>query len=408
MTLTISNQPEPRALKLAFISPINLFDDGNGAARSLRTMLGQLSKRGFLCHALTACCFDVPPGESLPGRLSGHGLSPTGVLKEFGVSVWQGVVQGVGYNAVQFATQKRDQLTASEELVFRDTVRIWLEENRPDIVITFGGLLLDIEIQRCAKAAGAAVAFYLANPHYGRRETFANVDLILTNSSATVAHYANTMGLQCHNIGLFVDPEPIVAVARQPQFVTFINPVQEKGVSLFLKLVQRAHSVAPDMRFLVVESRGTLVNAMQRLGFPAELLAQITVLPQQQKMAAIYAQTRVLLMPSFWFETAGRILIEANANGIPVIAANRGGIAETLGDAGRVLPIPERCMTDYWHIPSDEEVQPWWDELLTLWRANAYYEVQAKKAHVAAQIQSIESKAAKLQQLLISLRGRAI
>lgn len=398
--------PHPtRPFTLAFIGPTNLFDEGSGAAQSVRTMLEQLALRGVACHAVTACSFDAPPGAQLPDKLRALGLAPSGQLSGFNVPVWQGRVRGVGYDIVQFMTQQRDQMTAIEELLLRDAARTWLDQHRPDVVVTYGGYLLDLELRRCARAAGALVAFYLANPRYNRPETFANVDLVLANSAATADLYAGTMGLRCHNVGLFVDADPVVATPRTPRFVTFINPLPEKGVTLFLKLVQRARQEAPEMRFLVVESRGALAPVLQHLGYSADLLQQVTVLPKQVQMGPVYAQTRILLVPSFWFEAAGRVLLEGNANGIPVLATNRGGIPETLGGAGKLLPIPERCASDHLAVPSDAEVQPWWDELLKLWRDDAYYETCAKRALEVAQTQTLAHKAENLLALLQSARA---
>lgn len=393
-------------LKIAFINPVNLFDAGNGAATSVRTMLEQLAKRGASCRVLTACCFDVPP-DGLAGAMGRRGFSPTGRIVEFDIPVWQGKVDGVSYDAIALTSQKRTQLTAIEEMVFRDTVSRWLEQHRPDIVMTFGGMLLDVEIQRCAKAVGAAVVFYLANPHYARRETFKHVDLVLTNSAASAAHYAASLGLQCHSVGSFVDVAPVVARERDPRFITFINPLPEKGVALFLKLVQKARQTAADMRFLVVESRGVIADALHKLNLPQDVLEYVTVLPRQEAMVDVYVQTKILLVPSFWFETAGRVLIEANANGIPVIASNRGGIAETLGEAGRILPIPDQCTNNHWHMPSDAEIALWWDELSKLWRASAYYEMQARKALAVALTQSLDRKTDLLAKLLLALLGKS-
>jgi len=211
--------------------------------------------------------------------------------------------------------------------------------------------------------------------------------------------------LRCHNVGLFVDADPVGATPRTPRFVTFINPLPEKGVTLFLKLVQRARQEAPEMRFLVVETRSALAGAVHRMGFSPSVLERVVVLPQQAQMAPIYAQTHTLLVPSFWFEAAGRVLLEGNANGIPVLATNRGGIPETLGGAGKLLPIPERCASDHLAVPSDAEVQPWWDELLKLWRDQAYYETCAKRALEVAQTQTLAHKAENLLALLQSARA---
>jgi hypothetical protein len=394
-----SGQPQ-RPLTVAFVGVFNLFDHASGAALSMATMLEQLAKRGIRCKALTACCFDAPPGDGLPDLLRGRGLSSNATTNLQEVPQWQGSVAGVGYTVIQMPNQQRTQVSAIEELVFRDKIRAWLADNRPDVVITFGGYLLDIEIQRCARAAGALVAFYLQTPNYTRHESFAQTDLILTNSDATAEHYARKLNMRCHNVGVFADAKAAVAKKRDPQFVTFINPLPEKGVALFLKLVARAAREVPDMRFLVVESRGVLATAMQKLGFPAALLERITVLPKQEHIAEVYAKSRILLVPSFWFEAAGRVLIEANANGIPVLATNRGGIPETLGGAGRLLPIPDRCTVDHWALPTDQEVLPWWEELRKLWTDRAYYDSMSGKALEVAKMQTIERDAANLDLLL--------
>jgi glycosyltransferase involved in cell wall biosynthesis len=402
--------PATAPLKVAFVSPFNLHDSSSGASQSVRTMLEQLAERGASCHALTACCFDLAPGEKLGELLRAKGLAPSGTIKEINMPVWRGRLRGVDYNAVQLAGQNRQQLSAVEEIFFRDTVRVWLAQNKPDIVLTFGGLLLDIEIQRCARAAGALVAFYLANPGYARPETFVNVDLILANSAATRQHYLQTMNIQSHSIGLFVNAQATLAAQHDPQFITFVNPTAEKGVALFLKLVLRAAAEAPDMRFLVVDSRNSFAAALQRFRVSALALKSITLLPKQESMTQVYANTSVLLMPSLWFEGAGRILIEANANGIPVLATNRGGIPETLGGAGCLLPIPDRCATDHWTMPDDDEVAPWWNELSRLLREPAYRQEMSARALAVARTQSLSVKGAMLDTLLrgaLAARTRA-
>ena len=54
-------------------------------------------------------------------------------------------------------------------------------------------------------------------------------------------------------------------------------------------------------------------------------------------MRGVYAQARVLLMPSVWEEAFGRTVIEAQLNGLPVLASNRGALPETVGNGGLTL-----------------------------------------------------------------------
>lgn len=49
-----------------------------------------------------------------------------------------------------------------------------------------------------------------------------------------------------------------------------------------------------------------------------------------EELYEIYQKSDVLLVPSEWDEPFGRVVIEGNANGLPVIGSNRGGIPEIL------------------------------------------------------------------------------
>ena len=61
-------------------------------------------------------------------------------------------------------------------------------------------------------------------------------------------------------------------------------------------------------------------------------------------------------------------------NGIPVIGSNRGGIPETVGNGGIVLPLPERLTPATKIVPEAEEVEPWVDAVIRLWDDREFYE----------------------------------
>jgi glycosyltransferase involved in cell wall biosynthesis len=52
--------------------------------------------------------------------------------------------------------------------------------------------------------------------------------------------------------------------------------------------------------------------------------------------AELFAKIDVLVVPSLWHEPLGRIVFEAYAHGLPVIATDRGGISEIVspGETG--------------------------------------------------------------------------
>ena len=118
-------------------------------------------------------------------------------------------------------------------------------------------------------------------------------------------------------------------------------------------------------------------------------------------MRPLYAATRVLLAPSLWYESWGRVATEAVINGIPVLASRSGGLPEAVGEGGICLETPEACRKDYLRIPTEEEMRPWMDALKRLldgdWREPC---ARAAAAH------DVERYADRLLELLTPLFNR--
>jgi glycosyltransferase involved in cell wall biosynthesis len=87
-----------------------------------------------------------------------------------------------------------------------------------------------------------------------------------------------------------------------------------------------------------------------------------------------------LLAPSLVRETFGRVASEAMANGIPVLASDRGALPETLGDSGFLFTLPDRCQSDSGEVPTPREVAPWVATIERLWDDPAWAEVQGSRA----------------------------
>jgi len=64
-------------------------------------------------------------------------------------------------------------------------------------------------------------------------------------------------------------------------------------------------------------------------------------------------------MPSLCRESPGRLAVEAMANGIPVLASNRGALPHTLGCAGFAFTIPIQFTPTKPELPSPRDVAPW-------------------------------------------------
>jgi len=119
----------------------------------------------------------------------------------------------------------------------------------------------------------------------------------------------------------------------EPDTVTFINPVKEKGVDVALAVAK----LLPHRRFLFVEAWPLRQERVEELERAIADLPNVTFRRWSEDVRPVYARTRVLLAPSQWVEAFCTVVFEANANGIPVVASRIGGIPTTVGRGGLLV-----------------------------------------------------------------------
>src|SRR6185436_5249322 len=130
------------------------------------------------------------------------------------------------------------------------------------------------------------------------------------------------------------------------------------------------------------------LNAIPGLDFTK--YPQIMAAPPVPDPADYFALTRLLIVPSI-SEAFGRVAAEAMINAIPPIVSNRGGLPETVGGdfstggGGRVLPIPDWMTTDSLQLPSENEVNPWFEAVCSLWDDPVLYQRMALRARQIAE-----------------------
>ncbi|MFD3620626.1 glycosyltransferase family 4 protein [Streptomyces sp. NPDC058676] len=129
-----------------------------------------------------------------------------------------------------------------------------------------------------------------------------------------------------------IEPAEFRAPERTPDgTVTLINPVAQKGGVLFSQLA--AH--CPDRTFRAI--RGWRQDGPVKPAY-VEMPDNVIVDGPFTDMREVYANTRLLLVPSVWEEAFGRVVVEAMINGIPVLVSDRGALPWLVGDAGTVVP----------------------------------------------------------------------
>ena len=115
--------------------------------------------------------------------------------------------------------------------------------------------------------------------------------------------------------------------------ILFFNPHPDKGGPLVVEIAK----VMPDLNFDFVAS-WTEDAAIATVRSAAQRVRNIHWHPATDDTREHLRSARVVLMPSQWVETWGRVASEAQVSGIPVIASNRGGLPEAVGLGGITLP----------------------------------------------------------------------
>jgi glycosyltransferase involved in cell wall biosynthesis len=186
--------------------------------------------------------------------------------------------------------------------------------------------------------------------------------------------------------------------------VTMVNPCAVKGISVFLALADRF----PHVEFHALRGWGTTAHDETELARRPNIKIIATVSDIEEELA----RTRVLLMPSLWYEGFGLIVTEAMLRGIPVIASNRGGLMES--KLGTSVAIPVNPITD-WEPRFDDRNMPvavipkqdidsWAEALASLLTDNELYakESSAARKSATAFVESLD--AGDLLRLLQSLQ----
>jgi len=123
----------------------------------------------------------------------------------------------------------------------------------------------------------------------------------------------------------FVHPDPGLG-EHAGGYALFVGRLSsEKGTNTLLKAWQQLGSKV----LLRIVGDGPLRKQVQ---LAAERNPGVEYLGQRpvNEVYALMADARVLIVPSEWYETFGRVVVEAFAKGTPVIAADIGAIAELI------------------------------------------------------------------------------
>lgn len=354
-----------------------LLDNSSGAAQTINTILNELASRNFDITVIGATIFDVPDGLQRL-NIDTQRLPDDALILKIPNGCFEHQLVRTKYPA-------RDLFSAAEQTIWLSLYHEQIEIFKPDMIFYFGGKTLELVASNIAEILGIPVVTYLANGSYLGIDWCRSVDLILTDSNATAKYYEDQSGLSCIPIGKFIKKDDYVSIkASERKYLTFINPSLSKGAYIVYALASLLDCIAPSIEIKVIESRGTWSELHKEFieDFPdAHIPTNIIIQSQTNDMAEVYRETKILIAPSLWWESSGRVLAEAILAGIPCIITKRGGMPEMIGDAGLVLELDEDMYEPpYKSVPSDETLNAIAEWIIDLYEDDTRYNALVKVA----------------------------
>jgi glycosyltransferase involved in cell wall biosynthesis len=208
----------------------------------------------------------------------------------------------------------------------------YLQKYKPDVVM--GHTSPDCPLLNYAAQQGYPSFFFLRSLYnFDRGIEIPKMIHVIANAPFTAEK--TKQFAQRDDVGIvlpFLNVNQYRAATRDRRYITFVNPIPQKGVEVAIEVAQQM----PEAQFLFIQGKWTGFSdtRLQTYLQAIESLKNVTVWEHQSDMRQVYAVTDILLVPSQFEEAFGRVIVEAQVNRIPVVAANVGGIAYSMGIGG--------------------------------------------------------------------------
>lgn len=352
-----------------------------GATRSNLLWLENLAQAGHVCQVVAAA---LPESAAKREQLASED------------SCWQTLAQGAGVKVLHRVGI--DVYEVAERARQASALRRQIRAFQPDWVLVSSEDLGHVLLREAHHAAPGRVVYLAHTPQFfpfgpASWNPDAHATDLVSRAAGVVAIGQHTAAYIRQHAGceVTVIHPPIYGSGPFPNLasfdtglVTMVNPCALKGISIFLALADRF----PSHGFGVLPGWGTTATDRARL----TAHANIAMLPNCRNIADFLGRSRILLMPSLWYEGFGLTVMEAMLHGIPVISSDAGGLVEAKMGTPFVAPVPaiERYepVFDEHSLPKPVigpvDLEPWIEAVDALLADRALYEQVSAASREAA------------------------
>jgi len=374
-------QMRPTQPRLLIMIPQFPHDPANGAARDMTSAGELLARRGFEVLFVGTTASEQYAGASAAGTLDELGVRPRA-----NSNVWRFKRRGVSFAILNVGDVTVKRATEIANSVFDALLARELRRFRPHHALVYGQSAPDRARMRMLLDHNVAVTFGLFSIHYHDRTVFDPVRATYVPSRYLRDLYAERFGLRTTVIRNPLITQDVLAPPGPRPYLTMVNPSYAKGAAVVARIAAILGHERPDIPLLLVEGRataGTVVLCGHLGKLDLHRNSNLHVLNCVPLPRDIFAQTRILLVPSLE-EAAGRVAAEAMINGIPPLVSDRGGLPETVGRGGIVVPLPPDLTLEQDKPVDEAAARPWVDQILRLWDSDSAYREASRKARAAA------------------------
>jgi glycosyltransferase involved in cell wall biosynthesis len=236
-----------------------------------------------------------------------------------------------------------------------------LEEVRPDVVV--GNSLVRLSwrrIRATASERGVPTVLYVReDDSLDHLRPGEEPDAVVANAEA-LRSSIRQRGFECSVVPSVIDVDR-TRTSSTREVVLAVNPIESRGAAT----VWQVAAALPHIPFVVQESwplQGTDLEAVER---QVHALPNVAFRRAAPPAPELYADARLLMVP-YRVDNRPRVIAEAQANGIPVVAADLPALREAVDSGGLLVDL--------------NDIDGWIDAIRSLFEDSALYERLASAA----------------------------